>query len=280
MKKWHLVVDVNLCTGCQNCVVATQDEYMNNDFKGYSKPGAAGVTPLSIEHRVRGTGSMVDAQHVPKMCNHCDDAPCIAASDGAIYKRPDGLVIIDPDKAVGRKNLVSTCPYGMIKWNDEQNVPQAWNFDAHLLDSGWKAPRAVQSCPIDALKALHISDSDMEKAIAVEKLVVLQPELNTKPRVYYKNLSAFLSHFIGGNVSGTRDGEAENIEGATIALLQNSTPLAETLTDAFGDFKFENLHDTSTGYSISINHPDYTSQIIEVSGILAESKVLDISLSR
>ena len=56
---------------------------------------------------MRGSGSMVDVSYVPKMCNHCDDAPCIrAAGDDSIRKRSDGIVIIDPVKARGRKDLV------------------------------------------------------------------------------------------------------------------------------------------------------------------------------
>ena len=43
---------------------------------------------------------MIDIAYVPTMCNHCDDAPCIkAAQNGAIAKREDGIVIIDPVKA-------------------------------------------------------------------------------------------------------------------------------------------------------------------------------------
>ena len=66
---------------------------------------------------------MVDAAHMPVMCNHCDHAPCIqAARDGAIDKS-DGIVIIDPQKAKGRKDLVQSCPYGAIWWNEELSFP-------------------------------------------------------------------------------------------------------------------------------------------------------------
>ncbi len=41
------------------------------------------------------------------MCNHCDDAPCHkAAQGGAVRKRPDGIVIIDPEKAKGQKKIM------------------------------------------------------------------------------------------------------------------------------------------------------------------------------
>ena len=53
-------------------------------------------------------------------------------------KRDDGIVLIDPVKAKGRQDLVDACPYGHIWWNEELKVPQAWPFDAHLLDQGWQ----------------------------------------------------------------------------------------------------------------------------------------------
>ena len=84
-----------------------------------------------------------------------------ANSPGAISKREDGIVIIDPEKAKGRKDLVNACPYGHIWWNDELQIPQAWPFDAHLIDRGWKAPRAVEVCATRAITALKIDDAAM-----------------------------------------------------------------------------------------------------------------------
>ncbi|MGF6478513.1 acyl-CoA synthetase (AMP-forming)/AMP-acid ligase II [Paraburkholderia sp. JPY419] len=65
----------------------------------------------------------------------------------AVRKRSDGIVIIDPEKARGRKDIVKSCPYKAIVWNEELQVPQTWIFDAHLLDQGWQHPRCEQVCP-------------------------------------------------------------------------------------------------------------------------------------
>ena len=56
---------------------------------------------------------------------HCQDAPCVdAAIDGAVYRRDDGIVIIDPEKAKGQERIVNTCPYRVIFWNQELQIPQ------------------------------------------------------------------------------------------------------------------------------------------------------------
>ena len=147
MKRWNLVIDVALCENCNNCALAARDELVGNEHPGYSAPHAAqGQGVIRIERRTRGATPMVDAAYVPRLCNHCDDAPCIrAAGDGSIRKRDDGIVIIDPVKAKGRRDLVESCPYGAIIWNEREQLPQSWFFDAHLLDAGAPSPVACRS---------------------------------------------------------------------------------------------------------------------------------------
>ena len=73
------------------------------------------------------------------------------SQDAAVYQRPDGIVLIDPEKAKDRKEIVDTCPYGAIWWNQETATPQKCTFCVHLLEDGWQQPRCVQACPTDAL---------------------------------------------------------------------------------------------------------------------------------
>ena len=97
MKKWNLVIDVAGCENCSNCALATKDEHIGNDFPGYAAPQPRhGHHWIRIENRVRGSAPMVDVAHVPTTCNHCDEAPCIAAAQGGeIYKRADGMPALD-----------------------------------------------------------------------------------------------------------------------------------------------------------------------------------------
>src|ERR1700686_4828356 len=140
MKKWNMVIDVAECTNCNLCTLATMDEYVGNEWPGYTKPMPRhGHKWINILQKERGQMPMIDIAYVPTMCNHCDDAPCIAKAPDAIKKRPDGIVLIDPEKAKGRKDLVDACPYGHIWWNEELEVAQAWPFDAHLIDDGISA---------------------------------------------------------------------------------------------------------------------------------------------
>jgi nitrate reductase beta subunit len=195
---------------------------------------------------------MIDIAYVPTMCNQCDDAPCVARGGGAVTKRADGIVLIDPDKAKGRKDLVETCPYGHIWWNDEHQVPQAFNFDAHLIDQGWQQTRGHQSCPTGAMRAIKVDDEAMARMARDEGLEVMRPELGTKPRVYYRNLWRYSKCFIGGTVSAEASGVMDCVEGATVRLTKDGVLVATTATDNYGDFKFDKLDENSGSYVVEI----------------------------
>jgi Fe-S-cluster-containing dehydrogenase component len=258
MKKWNLIVDVAECHNCNNCFLACKDEYVGNDIPGYSAPQPArGANWIRIVTRERGRFPMVDVAHVPVMCNHCDQAPCVAAGGGAVRKREDGIVIIDPQRAVGRKDLVAACPYGAIWWNEELELPQAWIFDAHLLDRGWEAPRCVQVCPTGALKALKVSDQEMAAIVEAEQLRPLVPGHRTKPRVHYKNLHRHDRLFIAGAIVGEKAGVLDCVAQARVELLRGGTVQRFTTSDAFGEFKIDDLEANGGPVELRIAHEGF-----------------------
>jgi len=275
MKKWNLIVDVPKCSNCNNCTMAVKDEYIGNEFIGYSAPQPEhGHDWITIDRHIRGNDSMVDVNYVPRTCNHCDNAPCVAAGQGAVTKRQDGIVMIDPVKAKGRKDLVGSCPYGAIWWNEELGLPQQWTFDAHLLDAGWPQPRCAQACPSGAMRAIKVGDTEMAVLVKEENIQVLKPELNTRPRVYYRGLEKVTHNFLGGNVAIQRpEGGVDNVEGAVVELTLDGTraPL-RARTDAYGDFKFDGLKGIGETYNIRIDYAQ--GRVIERSGVLKGSQYL------
>ncbi len=266
MNKWMMIVDVAKCLNCNNCFLSCKDEHVGNDFPGYAAAQPLhGHRWINMYRKERGQVPMVDHVSMPAMCNHCDDAPCIKASNnGAVYKRPDGIVIIDPDKARGQKDLVTACPYGAIWWNEEAQLPQKWIFDAHLLDAGWKEPRCVQSCPSGALKSAQVSNTELQQLIEEEDLEVLSPEHNTRPRIFYKNLYLFTSCFIGGTVTSVSDGVEDCVAEAQISLLRDGELVGQTMSDAFGEFRFDRLKPNSGSYQLRIEKVAYVEQSLEV----------------
>ncbi len=238
---WYLVIDVAECTNCHNCMLAAKDELVGNAFPGYTRPHPAqGTGVIRIERHVRGSAPMADAAYVPRLCNHCDDAPCLkVGADGAVRKRPDGIVIFDPVKAKGRRDLVDACPYDAVIWNEAEQLPQTCFFDAHLLDQGAAAPRCVPVCPTRAIEAVKTEPAAMAARVAAEGLRPLRPEWGTAPRVFYRHLHRADHLFIGGSVTALVNGVVDCVEGAEVQLRHGDRVVAEARTDAFGDFKFD-----------------------------------------
>jgi Fe-S-cluster-containing dehydrogenase component len=256
-KKWNLIVDVALCDNCRLCFLAVKDEYVGNDFPGVSAAQPVlGHTWLDIERKERGTYPIVEARFLPVMCNHCDDAPCLkAAKNGAVRKRSDGIVIIDPERSKGQQQIMQACPYDAIYWNEELQIPQAWPFDAHLLDEGWTRTRAQQACPMNVFRTVCVEDEEMQRIQAEEGLEVLRPELGTRPRVYYKNLHRITTCFVGGTVVQLVDGVEECAADAEAVLTKDGREVGRATTDLFGEFKIDGLAPSSGGYHLEVTGP-------------------------
>ncbi len=257
MEQWNLIIDVARCHNCNNCFLACKDEHVGNNFPGYSAPQPLhGHRWFFIESRERGQMPMVDVAFRPTTCNHCREAPCVEqATAGSVYQREDGIVMIDPDKARGKKEIVASCPYGAIWWNEQEQLAQKWNFDAHLLDQDSSRLRCEQVCPTDVFRSLKVEDSEMERIAVEEGLQILHPEFGTRPRVYYKNLDWFTKHFIGGTLVSEADGISTAVSAVAVRLEKDGVEMQATQTDQYGDFKFDGLEDHSGRYTVQYDSP-------------------------
>jgi len=231
------VIDVGICNGCFACQIACKDEHVGNDWSPIAKPQPdTGQFWMKLNEYICGTVPKVKMHYVPLMCQHCDDAPCIPACpvEGALYKREDGLVIIDSVKCTGCQACVDACPYDVIYFNESLNIAQKCTGCAHLLDGGeWKIPRCADSCPTEAIQ--FGEESEFKDLIA--KAEILKPEAKAKPRVYFLNIP---KKFIAGTVYDPV--EEEVLIGATCTLKGPKAGDVKTIgTDAYGDFWFQGL---------------------------------------
>ena len=265
------VIDVSICNGCYCCQIACKDEHVGNDWTPYAKPQPeTGHFWLKMNEFVRGTVPKVKMYYRPHLCMHCDDAPCIPSCpvEGAIYKRDDGLVIIDPVKCTGCKNCVDACPYKTIYFNDGLNIAQKCTGCAHLIDGGWKEPRCVDACPTSAIK--FGEESELKDLIT--KAEMLHSEYQAKPRVYYMNIPG---KFVAGTIYDPV--EKEVIIGATCNLSSNGKKRTAT-TDGFGDFWFEGLEVGK--YSLKIEAKGFATKTMDSISTERDVNLGDIPLSR
>lgn len=92
-----LLIDENLCVGCDNCEKACADSH-------------DGLSRLDRE-----AGRTYAHLHVPTSCRHCEHPHCMAdCPPNAIHRGPDGEVFID-ETCIGCGNCQRNCPYGVIR---------------------------------------------------------------------------------------------------------------------------------------------------------------------
>jgi tetrathionate reductase subunit B len=268
-----LIINYDICNGCYNCQIACKDEHVGNDWTPYAKPQPlTGHFWMKVTDMVRGTIPKVRVTYLHDVCQHCDEAPCIPACTAhAIYKRDDGIVIIDPERCRGHRNCIDACPYGVIYFNWDLNIAQKCTMCAHLLDEGWKEPRCVDACPTGALKFGEEEDLKDE----ISKSEVLHPEFKAKPRVYYVGLPR---SFVAGAVYDPEEDEC--IKDATATLTDSDTDEQFTVkTDSYGDFWFEDMKVDHT-FSLRIEKDKYHPQEIQNINTAKDVNVGDIKLYR
>ncbi len=255
MARYGMLINIDKCNGCYNCFLACRDEYEGNDYLPFSIAQPSEGKPwMQVVEKERGTTPKVKVDYIPIPCFQCSDAPCVnKSSDGAVYRRPDGIVIIDPEKAKGNKNILSDCPYRLIYWNAEKNVAQKCTFCAHLLDQGWKEPRCVEACPSGALIFGDLDDpkSNISKLMSASETDELNPAFALKPNVRYIDLP---KRFIVGEVV-LGDNQNECASGIKVFLTDGAKTF-ECETDSFGDFEFDGL-EASKKYTIRVEHKGY-----------------------
>lgn len=261
------VIDLKKCVGCHDCQIGCKDEHCGNDWSPYAKPQPeTGHFWMKVNQTERGARPHVKVTYQPTMCNHCENAPCIGAAPEAVYRREDGLIVIDPEKAKGNKKLVDSCPYGAIYWNAELEIPQKCTGCAHLLDGGHplSTPRCVDNCHVGAIEFGEMDDLDLEGT------EVLHPEYGTRPHVFYRNLP---KKFIAGTVY---DPEAEEIvEGATVTAEGEEGSFA-AMTDSWGDFWLRGLPDGDWKVTIA---KDGKQKVLEASTRKEDVGLGDVALA-
>ncbi len=227
-----ILFDASLCNGCYGCQMACKDEHCGNSWLPIAaEQPLTGQFWCRVDQETRGKTPEVKVQYTPVLCAHCEHASCMeAARDGAVYRREDGLVIIDPLKSKGQRQIVDACPAHVIFWNEELEIPQKCTGCAHLMDDGWEAPRCVDVCATGALT--YVDEADIPDD--AEPMPVLA---DNHPHVYYRHIPR---RWVYGVLVDRVANEV--VIGATVRLMDAAgNEVAAVETDDFGEFRFKEL---------------------------------------
>ena len=146
-----MVIDMDRCTRCDDCVRACAATHDNN--------------PRFLRH-----GPIHNNLMVAQACMHCTDPICmIGCPTGAIHRETfRGNVVINPDSCIGCSACANNCPYGAIRMvevrdpsgriltaSDSNPIHKATKCDLCIDQYG--GPACERACPHDALKRMNLN---------------------------------------------------------------------------------------------------------------------------
>lgn len=177
--RYKMAIDLQRCIGCDTCTISCKQE----------NGTPADVFFARVMNYEIGKFPDVSRSYVPVLCNHCKKAPCIeSCPNKAIFRREDGIVIIDQERCKGTGACVSACPYGNIYLKEtdewylseghpaedhnrgrlEENSARKCTYCAHRVDDGLK-PACVMGCPTTARIFGDIDDPASELSVYLKE---------------------------------------------------------------------------------------------------------------
>jgi tetrathionate reductase subunit B len=203
-RSFGMGIQIDNCIGCGRCVEAckVENDVLREPFffrtwveryvigpDGEATVDSPGGGIGGFKPRESGQEA-VRTFFVPKLCNQCDNPPCVQVCPvGATYKTEDGVILVDRDYCIGCRYCIQACPYGARYLDPRTKTADKCTFCYHRITKGL-LPACVEVCPTQArvFGELTVVSSPLRRLMRMSHLQVLKPYLNTDPKVVYTGL--------------------------------------------------------------------------------------------
>ena len=202
--RYAMGVQIEKCIGCGKCVEACKIEndvpmepyyfrtwveryiiYADGEVSVDSPNGGInGFPPIESDKDVLRTF------FVPKLCNHCENPPCVQVCPvGATFETQDGVVLVDDDYCIGCRYCIQACPYGARFLDPRTHTAGKCTFCYHRITKGL-LPACVEICPTQAriFGELDKLSTPLNRMMRQSNIQVLKAHMNTEPKVFYSDL--------------------------------------------------------------------------------------------
>jgi molybdopterin-containing oxidoreductase family iron-sulfur binding subunit len=222
--KWGMVIDQDICTGCQACVTACAMEN-NSPFVGEEDAGyGRSLHWIRVERFWEGEFPEVRATpSQPVMCQQCGHAPCepVCPVFASVHSEVQKINVQVYNRCVGTRYCANNCPYQARVFNYRdyefpEPLPNQMNpsvtvrrrgimekctfcvqrivkvedqakSEGRSVKDGEVIPACAQACPTDAIIFGRLDDpeSRVSQMARSGRSVQLLEDLGTLPSVTY-----------------------------------------------------------------------------------------------
>jgi protein NrfC len=181
---YAMLIYKDRCIDCERCLDACKQTNKVPQY-GYR------MTILGRKQTGIAASKMI-REFLPVLCNQCNKPPCIrVCPTKATFKdENNGIVLMDASLCVGCKACMTACPYNARYYNrDTESVDKCDFCFQRRLQNGENSTACVDACPADVLFFGDLTDEKSEIYNLLheheQEIMVLRPESNSKPNVFY-----------------------------------------------------------------------------------------------
>jgi Fe-S-cluster-containing dehydrogenase component len=224
IRRWTMVVDLDLCTGCSACVIACHAENNLPIVSEREVVRGRAMHWIHLERYWDGEYPEVQARFIPLMCQQCERAPCepVCPVYATQHSEREHLNLQVYNRCVGTRYCQNNDPYKVRFFNFfdpvfDEPLQQQLNPDVTVrsagvmekctfcvqrirraeeqalvenreLGDGEAMPACVQTCPPSALVFGDLNDPESQVSRILEnnsRSFRLLEHLGTEPSVYY-----------------------------------------------------------------------------------------------
>jgi len=224
IRRWTMVVDLDLCTGCSACVIACHAENNLPIVSEREVVRGRAMHWIHLERYWDGEYPEVQARFIPLMCQQCERAPCepVCPVYATQHSEREHLNLQVYNRCVGTRYCQNNDPYKVrfLNFFDpvfDEPLQQQLNPDVTVrsagvmekctfcvqrirraeeqalvenreLGDGEAMPACVQTCPPSALVFGDLNDPESQVSRILEnnsRSFRLLEHLGTEPSVYY-----------------------------------------------------------------------------------------------
>ncbi|KIO62736.1 nitrate reductase subunit beta [Caldibacillus thermoamylovorans] len=157
-----------------------------DDLAGGHITGLRDPNVVKMEESIKTEFEDVFMTYLPRICEHCINAPCVSSCpSGAMYKRDeDGIVLVDQNACRAWRYCVTSCPYKKVYFNWKTNKAEKCTLCFPRIENG--QPTICSETCVGRIRYIGIMLYDADK---VKEAASVEDE----KQLYHAQLGIFLN---------------------------------------------------------------------------------------